>query len=246
MKMLMRAGQKVELSSNSPEPRCSIKNQPGACANTYLFQGANDIQVVKVPVGRVNYNLDWTFQHLHLFRNDTRNKAYLEDQHPKLNFAKNLTVMLKQLETEKYGIDEISLPTLHATDAIGLPGGFTHKCLGKGINTGFVSRWTVWGEKFEQCMSGHLRHTLCIFGVEDLWKNMKDNGYLFANKLMPEFDFGAIGCWHETIFNRTYISRGVQRLRPAMYKNLPAVRYHAEKLKSGQMNMDRFDCHYKL
>jgi hypothetical protein len=32
------------------------------------FQGSNDIQTFSVPVGRVDYSLNWTFEHLHLLR----------------------------------------------------------------------------------------------------------------------------------------------------------------------------------
>ncbi|KAI1728314.1 core-2/I-Branching enzyme domain-containing protein [Ditylenchus destructor] len=229
------------------------------------FGGANDVEVVKTPWGRVNYNLNWTFEHLKLFRDEFRNIIGANGYEPKLAFAKglvessfsrpavefmvnelNLEIMYLQLETEKYGVDEISLPTLQATDAIGLPGGFTHKCLAKGIGVGFVSRFTIWGDRMNKCGSHHSRHYLCVFGVEDLSLNLRDSVYLFANKLMPEFDFGAISCWHETIFNRTQLDRGTHRLKPEVYKQLPTVRYHAEKKANGSVDLDKFDCHYNI
>jgi hypothetical protein len=144
----------------------------------------------------------------------------------------DLTVMLNQLETGGYAMNEIWLPTLHATDSIGLPGGFTHACLDRGVDGAMVSRLTVWEGQYQNgCGDSHpFRHSICLLGVEDLARRMANSRFLFANKLMPEFDFGAIECWHETIFNRTYLDRGVHRLRPRVYQELPHVWFYTNKL----------------
>lgn len=41
----------------------------------------------------------------------------------------NLTTLVNQLETDRYGVDEQLMPTLQTTDELGLPGGFTHACV---------------------------------------------------------------------------------------------------------------------
>jgi hypothetical protein len=78
---------------------------------------------------------------------------------PKLNWAKgyaessisremvdfmlielNLTTLMRQIEVKSFGIDEIMLPTLIATDALDAPGGFTHACLDKGKEIFHITR----------------------------------------------------------------------------------------------------------
>jgi len=46
----------------------------------------------------------------------------------------DLTKLVGQMEWDAYGVDEQLFPTLQATDAIELPGGFTHACLKEDIS----------------------------------------------------------------------------------------------------------------
>lgn len=52
----------------------------------------------------------------------------------------NLKKLMSQLNTDKYGVDEILLPSLQSTDALKLPGGFTSECLKKKIKTPHLTR----------------------------------------------------------------------------------------------------------
>ena len=52
--------------------------------------------------------------------------------------------------------------------------------------------------------------------------------FLIFNKMMDRFDFGAILCWSEVMFNRTYIHpKPLARVRryEQFYKNIPQVKY---------------------
>lgn len=83
-------------------------------------------------------------------------------------------------------------------------------------------RLSYW--KGMRCDSGLWRHFNCLFGVEHLLE-LSGAYHLFANKFMPDEDFGAISCWHELIFNRTHIERRLDRLDADLYLNLPHVSY---------------------
>lgn len=76
-----------------------------------------------------------------------------------------------------------------------------------------------------ECHSKITRHELCVFGMEDLYRNLADNPYFFANKMVPEYDFGAIVCWNEMLFNRTHFDKGLHRLDMGAYVKLPHVSF---------------------
>lgn len=61
---------------------------------------------------------------------------------------------------------------------------------------------SLWFDE-EKCKSKNMRHAICIFGIEDLAK-LSTLPHLYVNKMMPEFDFGAIVCWYEELFRHTY------------------------------------------
>uniref|UniRef100_A0A183BRN9 DUF1400 domain-containing protein n=1 Tax=Globodera pallida TaxID=36090 RepID=A0A183BRN9_GLOPA len=167
------------------------------------------------PKGRVNESLDWSFEAIRLFRNASRNVLDVEGFPPKLGISKgyvassisrkmaefmlyelDLTETVRRLESGGYGIDEILVPTLNAADALRAPGGFTRDCLErkKGqARVQHITRAAIWLD-VKKCGSGYLRHTVCILGMEDLADKMAVWPHLFANKLMPEFDFGALLC----------------------------------------------------
>lgn len=69
----------------------------------------------------------------------------------------------------------------------------------------------------------HWRHYSCILEMTSLGSFMVSLPHLFANKFMPEYDFGASVCWHQFIFNKTYLNRNLSRLEPSFYKKLPQV-----------------------
>ncbi|KAH7695828.1 hypothetical protein AAVH_37108 [Aphelenchoides avenae] len=62
---------------------------------------------------------------------------------------------------------------------------------------------------------------------------------------MPSFDFGAVDCWYETLFNRTYVEpRSLQRLDANAYLSLVHVRYQHLKAEArgAPLNMTNFNC----
>jgi hypothetical protein len=49
-----------------------------------------------------------------------------------------------------------------------------------------------------------MRHSICVFGLEDLALHLLQWPHLFANKFQPDFDFGAILCWYEAMHSRSH------------------------------------------
>uniref|UniRef100_A0A183CQV2 CAP10 domain-containing protein n=1 Tax=Globodera pallida TaxID=36090 RepID=A0A183CQV2_GLOPA len=208
------------------------------------------IEVTWPPGGRVNESLDWSFEAIRMFRNESRNVLDVEGFPPKLVFSKgsvasslsrkmaefivyelDLTETVRRLESGvNLGIDEILMPTLHAADALQAPGGFTRDCLERkkgSLQVQHITRAALWYD-VKKCGSGHMRHAVCLFGMEDLADKMAVWPHLFANKLMPEFDFGALLCWWEKMHQRAYNEtrqRSLSRLNSAIYADLPHVRF---------------------
>uniref|UniRef100_A0A914EAE4 Uncharacterized protein n=1 Tax=Acrobeloides nanus TaxID=290746 RepID=A0A914EAE4_9BILA len=61
--------------------------------------------------------------------------------------------------------------------------------------------------------------------------------------MMPSFDFVAIACWHERLYNRSYLNAPAKyNLNPNYFLNLPHVRFHHEKLKNGKVDLEKFEC----
>ncbi|KAK5967471.1 Core-2/I-Branching enzyme [Trichostrongylus colubriformis] len=82
-----------------------------------------------------------------------------------------------------------------------------------------------WQSTTDECHSKQYRHAVCIYGVEDLaW--VAKSPKLIANKMMPSFDYGAIDCMHELMFNRTYLGQEDQKWNMTLYENLPGVLYN--------------------
>ena len=52
----------------------------------------------------------------------------------------DLNETIKRLDTSKYGMDEILMPTLNAADALQIPDGFTHACLDRRIQNDYITR----------------------------------------------------------------------------------------------------------
>lgn len=133
----------------------------------------------------------------------------------------DLTRIMKNIEWKAYGIDEILMGSINSNDAIEIPGGFTSHCLDQKKGDSSLTRYTHWAGV---CKSEVRRHNICILTVEYL-RNLASSRYLFGNKFLPDRDFGAIVCWHELMFNRTHLDRGIKRLNPETYLNLTHVSY---------------------
>ncbi|KAI6198865.1 Beta-1,3-galactosyl-O-glycosyl-glycoprotein beta-1,6-N-acetylglucosaminyltransferase 3 [Aphelenchoides besseyi] len=215
------------------------------------FNGSNDVEVTTMPEGRYDESLDWSFKALNLFKNDSRNNNAFNGYDPTLVISKgyvavslsraminfmiydlNLTELVRRIELKGHGIDELLIPTLHAADAIAAPGGFTRHCIEQGIKIEHITRRALWSR--ENCKTGHLRHDICIYGVEDLKNTLPNCPDLFINKMMPNFDWAAVVCWYEKLFNRTHVEAPTtSRLNPHYYLNFGHVRYQYLKDANG-------------
>uniref|UniRef100_A0A914D174 Uncharacterized protein n=1 Tax=Acrobeloides nanus TaxID=290746 RepID=A0A914D174_9BILA len=64
--------------------------------------------------------------------------------------------------------------------------------------------------------------------------------------MMPDYDFGAMVCWYEHMFNRTHVEPpNSKNLNPDYYLSMPHVRFHDEKKRNGSVNIRYFDCNFK-
>ncbi|KAE9552242.1 hypothetical protein FO519_004551 [Halicephalobus sp. NKZ332] len=225
------------------------------------MNGANDVEITGPIWSRIDKNQSWTFEDLNLFQQKERNLVGFNGKEPKLDFAKgyvecslsramaefmvfdlNLTTALTLINKKGFGIDEILIPTLVATDALNAPGGFTHYCIEKHAKIRQLTRLSIW-YSLKNCHSGKMRHAICIFGVSDL-KHLRDYPHLFGNKLMTEVDFLASVCWREFLFNKTYVNPIVNpadELNQTVYTNAPAVRYNQQRYDPN-FNISNFDC----
>ncbi|KAK5967473.1 Core-2/I-Branching enzyme [Trichostrongylus colubriformis] len=204
--------------------------------------GANDVYVRPCGPGRYNRLLDWDIRSLKLYRNEQQmTSAQLNSS---LTFAQgavqasltrsavewmvntvDLTKIFEQLDFDLMGVDEVLIPTLQVSDGLDMPGRFTARCVKEGRIMDFITRVTSWQFTTDECRSMHYRHFVCIYGVEDLvWVSKSPK--LMANKMMPSFDYGAIDCMHELMFNRTYLVQGDQKWNMTLYENLPGVLYN--------------------
>uniref|UniRef100_A0A914Y1D6 Uncharacterized protein n=1 Tax=Panagrolaimus superbus TaxID=310955 RepID=A0A914Y1D6_9BILA len=67
--------------------------------------------------------------------------------------------------------------------------------------------------------------------------------HLYVNKLMGEFDFAAVQCLAERVYNRTYLSQNysiIKNFDDSAYRNLPHVRYHYRK--NTGLSTENFNC----
>jgi hypothetical protein len=92
----------------------------------------------------------------------------------------------------------------------------------------FFHRATFWYGNL--CLSHHMRHGICIFGLEHLALYLVKWPHLFANKFQPDFDWGAALCWYETMHNRSHIPAestwSMAKLRRDFYEDLAYVGFY--------------------
>ena len=87
-------------------------------------------------------------------------------------------------------------------------------------------RYTVWDNNVNPlipCLTKYFRHNSCVFGVEDLI-NLVKLPHIYINKLLPEFDYSAVACMFEKIYNRTFLE--AEEFEVDYYENLLQVRKH--------------------
>ncbi|KAI6197575.1 Beta-1,3-galactosyl-O-glycosyl-glycoprotein beta-1,6-N-acetylglucosaminyltransferase 3 [Aphelenchoides besseyi] len=227
------------------------------------FNGSNDVASWPAPKERINPNVTWSFEDMHLFKNESRNRLVHNGHEPKMQFAKsmvhvslsraminfmlydiNFESILKNFEWDAFAIDELIMASLNSADAIDPPGGFTTSCSKYKIAYWTMTRWEMWLWDVKNC-STIARHSVCILGMEHL-RVIANVPQLFANKVIPSYDFGAAVCWYEEHFRRTHFDRGLHRLASNIYLNLPHVRFNRERNRLGdKFNVTQFVCKSK-
>lgn len=207
------------------------------------LSGANDIATGRMRSERIDANLDWSIANLALYRNSTLSQLRMNlNGDGRLRHTKsftlisltraavefiasqlNLTTLIDQLERGKYGMDEALFSTLNS-NLPDFPGGFTTRCLeSRGKSVAGVGRYVIWRAEEAKCKSRKFRHTVCIFGAEDL-HHLSDGSkvpHLYFNKILPMFDYGAAYCWLKNVGER----RGEEnaKLDLNFYKSLSHV-----------------------
>ncbi|CAD5223446.1 unnamed protein product [Bursaphelenchus okinawaensis] len=215
------------------------------------MKGANDIESVKEP-GRVNYKLNWTYPNLGIFKNESRLHQLNNYTKIRMTFAKgangaslsreaidyiftelNITKLVSMIDDGKsFAVDEVLIPSLISNEDLGIPGHFTQKCHGKS-DSQTLTRMSSWKYVGTKCGSKHFRHSLCIYGVEDIATNLGNSVFINGNKMLNSFDFNAVVCWMEVLYNRTFVNPPtIKRLKKKEYDNWLTVRYQDYKLKT--------------
>uniref|UniRef100_A0AC34QT13 Uncharacterized protein n=1 Tax=Panagrolaimus sp. JU765 TaxID=591449 RepID=A0AC34QT13_9BILA len=222
-----------------------------------IYNGANDIAANQPGKHTWDQFLNWTIGGLQLFNyhafNDIHHSKNLEltkslvqvsISRAAVDFVfdeLNVELFIRQLERKGFGVDELFWATLNVDETINLPGGFTRQCLEQNFSSKTSTRLTVWIKERTPsipCKSGYFRRWICVFGIEDL-PNLIDAPQFYANKLMSEFDFAAVTCLQEKIYNRTFFGNEAT-LNVQDYEILPHVRYHKQRVKNVHVN--DFEC----
>ena len=101
--------------------------------------------------------------------------------------------------------------------------------------------WVWYPEQDKTCKSKVLRHGVCIYVVEDLYRT-RDIPEMFLNKIVPTMEFGSFYCLKERLFNQNYNKEKAKTsLKANDYLNLLHVRYHRERFKPG-FELKNFKC----
>uniref|UniRef100_A0A0N5BIF9 Uncharacterized protein n=1 Tax=Strongyloides papillosus TaxID=174720 RepID=A0A0N5BIF9_STREA len=212
-----------------------------------LYNGASDFQMVPGYLERIDIYNDWSFTNLKIFKNFSKN--YNENGYPYwLNFVKgfsevtlsridvnymfdelDLTTLLNELNYHKHGIDEMFWSTILSDENINFPGGMPNYCTNIGKRVEYITRKSIWRTK-RVCRSGLIRHDICIHGMEDFYK-LNYYPHLFINKLMVEYDAGAVKCWSEILWNKRY-GNWSNDIYEEYYRGTPHVKWRDCKIKN--------------
>ncbi|CEF68496.1 Glycosyl transferase, family 14-containing protein [Strongyloides ratti] len=199
--------------------------------------------------GRIDLSLNWTLDHLNIFKKDDKRnldkeilaseikfqKGFVEIAYPKktvdyLVNVLNITTFLNQLNNMKlYANDEMSFQSLLSNKFLDIPGGIDSECFEKDniYHDTYMTRYTKWYNE-TNCDKNETRHWICLQTIKTL-STIKKLPHFFVNKFKAETDFGGLTCWAEYLYNRTYFQKYIP-INAKFYENLPLVQY--QKLKS--------------
>uniref|UniRef100_A0A0N4ZH90 Uncharacterized protein n=1 Tax=Parastrongyloides trichosuri TaxID=131310 RepID=A0A0N4ZH90_PARTI len=226
-----------------------------------LFDQTSDFLVLPPLLKRVNLLLDWTFGGLKIFKNEKKINSSIYTR--KIEFSKGYSAVAISRQTYDYMTNELNLTAYQNNfdvypvfgndemfwqslfvnyEILKIPGTIPSHCIGKKDSQSFYTRFAQWeyGKDFyEKCLSHTLRHYVCLLGVEYL-KTFESNEHFFLNKMLQSFDFAAIDCWSERLFNRTYFPYQYSKIDMKKYDNRIQKRFQ-DFLKVSQ-NISGFNC----
>uniref|UniRef100_A0A914RWW8 Core-2/I-Branching enzyme n=1 Tax=Parascaris equorum TaxID=6256 RepID=A0A914RWW8_PAREQ len=208
-----------------------LKTNREVIAILQSLNGTNDVSISR-PIANRNDNR--IFKIAKGSTAGSLSRAFVEFILDKLN----LTTILKRFSKVHYGMDEMIIPSLNSDDGLDAPGGFTRRCINR--QSSFITRYVVWGWSRLPCKSGRYRHSVCVFGIEDL-RILCNSRYLFANKMLAENDYFAISCWAKILHNRTHNHDGHRHIDVEFYSLLPSVRFNKNRQK-WRANLKAFNC----
>ncbi|GMT13442.1 hypothetical protein PFISCL1PPCAC_4739, partial [Pristionchus fissidentatus] len=185
-----------------------------------IYGGANDVEITPCPDHRCLSSLEKNLGELYLCPKSLQGAQLEQCRRSSIEWGKgamqallsraavdfifdqiDVCPLVKELNDMGFGVDEQLYESLQITSEIRLPGGFHHKCRDRS-HAQYISRMSLWRGSNEECASGNLRHSICIYGVEDL-PLLASATSVMANKMLPEFDQAITSCVSELLFNRT-------------------------------------------
>uniref|UniRef100_A0A0N5BIR1 Beta-1,3-galactosyl-O-glycosyl-glycoprotein beta-1,6-N-acetylglucosaminyltransferase 3 n=1 Tax=Strongyloides papillosus TaxID=174720 RepID=A0A0N5BIR1_STREA len=177
---------------------------------------------IDIPViqGRVDHKKSWKFKDLNIFLDGDIRKNNATIMNQAIEFTNglvstglprdsvdylvnklNITTFLNQLNTNIYGNDELSWQTLLSSDILNVPGYVPRKHVMNYFRRPYyLSKLVVWGG--EPCPTGSYHHSICSWGVETI-KDLSNVRHYFLYRFREEFDYGAMMCYGEYLYNKT-------------------------------------------
>uniref|UniRef100_A0AAF5DBB5 Uncharacterized protein n=1 Tax=Strongyloides stercoralis TaxID=6248 RepID=A0AAF5DBB5_STRER len=224
------------------------------------FQGTSDFKAGSGKKNILNQQLDWTFNGLNFFPNNLKinnemlnvnislAKGYSEVtiSRETINYMLNkINITTYQMNYDNYphfGNDELFWATLFSNyEYLKIPGTLPSKCINKPGALHSFTRFSKWSyqKNLADCLSGFRRHSICIIGLEYI-KELEFLPYFFANKLMDNFDAGAVDCWGERLFNRTYFLKNYREIDLSPYLVRPQIKF--QNFLKVSTNISQFTC----
>uniref|UniRef100_A0A0N5BMX4 Glycosyltransferase family 92 protein n=1 Tax=Strongyloides papillosus TaxID=174720 RepID=A0A0N5BMX4_STREA len=169
---------------------------------------------------RFDHKKSWKFKDLNIFLDGDIRKKNTTIMNQEIEFTKglittglprdsvdylvnklNITTFLNQLNTHLYGNDELSWQTLLSSDILNVPGHVPRKHIMNYFpEPYYLSKLVVWAP--EPCPTGSYHHTICSWGVETV-KDLLNVKHYFLYRFREEFDYGAMMCYGEYLYNKT-------------------------------------------
>uniref|UniRef100_A0A0N4ZEM5 Glycosyltransferase n=1 Tax=Parastrongyloides trichosuri TaxID=131310 RepID=A0A0N4ZEM5_PARTI len=228
------------------------------------FNGTSDFKAGKSDKNRLHRESDWTFGGLKIFQNPSSiDKKILKQEIKIAKGYSEITVSRQALDYmwekldlnvyqenfdkyHKFGNDELFWSILFSNyEILKIPGTLPSHCINKKSSLVHYTRFSDWAYTHlprYQCPSIAKRHSICIMGVEYL-KTLEENKFLFGNKFMDSTDAGAVDCWSERLFNRTYYPENYKEIDTSVYDD--RIQINFQKYLESSKDISGFNCDLK-